>query len=436
MSEARDGATRRQFLKTAAAGAAGSAMAMAAGAPAAAKTEGRGHYEIFQPGQIGKMKLKNRMCRSAAYMSSGSKNPETEGEVTDDSIRIHKTYAENEVSMTMTGYMNIMDFGKKFSHISVSRDKYIPGLARLADAIHGVGNGCKIVAEIGHDGTSRASRPGMINTMLSPTGEEWPTRISPSGINWRGADDGHAMTVSEIERFCTDMGEAARRLKEAGWDGCNIHGAHHYLINTFMSGFTNRRTDKYGGSMYKRIEIVRESVQRIRAAAGDDFAIIIKLNCDDGALDDSAEEQTDINTFPAIAKMVEECGVDAIDISGNDPIRSNIDADEEQSYYKDYSAKLNNLTIPVMLSGGNRAVDLLEDIFKKQEGKVDFFNFARPLIREPGLIKQWLEGGDGKSTCTNISLCFRQMGIAPYRPAYCVQLEREREAREAAGNKA
>ncbi len=244
------------------------------------------------------------------------------------------------------------------------------------------------------------------------------------------------MTVAEIERFCTDMGEAARRLKEAGWDGCNIHGAHHYLINTFMSSFTNRRTDKYGGSMYKRIEIVRECVEKIRDQAGSDFAIIIKLNCDDGRADDNAPEETDINTFPAIAKMVEECGVDAIDISGDNPIRSNIDAPEDQSYYKQYSARLDNLKIPVMLSGGNRAVDLLEDIFKKQEGKVDYFCFARPLLREPGLIKQWLEGGSGKSTCTNISLCFRQMGVAPYLPAYCVQLAREKEEREKAEKEA
>lgn len=428
--------TRRQFLETTTAVAAGTALAAASGKPAAAKAKGRAHYEIFQPGQIGKMKLKHRLCRSAAYMNTGSYDPATAGEVTDDSIRIFKTYAENEVALDMTGYMAVMDYGKKPTHICASHDKFIPGLARLADAVHGVGNGCKMVAEIGHDGTATGIQ-GRDSNMISPTGIEWPARISPSGISGRGGGENHALSAAEVERFCTDMGEATRRLKEAGWDGCNIHGAHGYLIHTFLSARTNKRTDKYGGSIEKRVEIVREIVEKMRDQAGADFAIIIKLNCDIGRTEGGVEEAYEV--FRTIAKLVEAAGVDAIDISGANAIRSNIDDPEDQSYFKDYSAKLDNITIPVMLSGGNRHVDLLEDIFKKQEGKVDFFNFARPLIRQPDLIKQWLEGGNPKSECTNDSLCFRALYNVPPRPAYCVQLERERleaekEARALAGN--
>lgn len=426
--------TRRQFIEFTAAGTVGAAMASMGGNQAEAKTvdKGRAHYRVFQPGKIGKLELKNRMVRSAAYLSTGSKDPETEGEVTDDTIRIHKSYAEGEVSMTMTGYMNVMDFGKKFSHVSASHDRFVPGLARMAEAIHGVGNGCKLVAEIGHDGTSRPSREGFINTMLSPTGEEWPTRISPSGWNLRGEEDGHALTVKEIERFTSDMGNAARRLKEAGWDGCNIHGTHWYLINTFMSPLTNKRTDKYGGTMYKRLEIVRECVQKIRAGAGDDFAIIIKVSCDDGSVDDGVPEAQDMTTFPSIAKMLEDLGVDALDISGFDPIRRNCNTPEDQSYYQEYTAKLDNLKIPVMLSGGNRDVELLEDIMKKQDGNLDYYCFARPLLRQPHLIKQWLEGGESKSTCTNVTLCFPEMGRPPFRPAHCVVQRRLDEAKEKA----
>ena len=226
--------------------------------------------------------------------------------------------------------------------------------------------------------------------------------------------------------------EAARRLKDAGWDGCNLHGAHHYLINTFLSPFTNRRTDRYGGSMEKRVEIVREIVAKIRDRAGPDFAIIIKLNCDDGRADDGTPEAIDIDTFPAMAKLIEDAGVDAIDVSGDNPIRSDIDNPKDQSYYKAYTERLNDIKIPVMLSGGNRDVDLLEEIFQKQEGKVDFFNFARPLIREPYLIKQWLEGGNPKSECTNTSLCFRAMYNSPPRPAYCVILESMQRAEQEA----
>ena len=119
--------TRREFLARTTSGAAGITVATLAARANAAKETGRGHYEIFQPGQIGKMKLKNRLCRSAAYMNSGSFLPETEGEVTDDTIRIHKAYAEGEVALTMTGYMAVMDYGKKGTHVCASHDRYIPG---------------------------------------------------------------------------------------------------------------------------------------------------------------------------------------------------------------------------------------------------------------------------------------------------------------------
>jgi 2,4-dienoyl-CoA reductase-like NADH-dependent reductase (Old Yellow Enzyme family) len=439
MSNEKNTTSRREFFKQTAAGAAGAAAltgmsvtTLAERAIAAEKT-GRGHYDIFQPGQIGKMKLKNRLVRSAAYMNTGSFLPETEGEVTDETIRVHREYAEGEVAMTMTGYMAVMDYGKKPTHVCASHDRYIPGLARMADAIHGVGNDCKLVAEIGHDGTAGSkSLPGLIPTLKSPTGEDWPTRISPSGFNLQGKRDGYALSEADIDRFTTDMGKAARRLKEAGWDGCNIHGTHWYLINTFISPLTNKRTDKYGGSMYKRLEIVRECVAKIRDAAGPDFAIIIKLSCDDGAVDDGIPEEVNIQTFPRIAELVEAAGVDAIDVSGDDPIRPNINSPELQSYYKEYTAAM-DIKIPVMLSGGNRNVDLLEEIFKRQDGKIDFFNFARPLIRQPGLIKQWRDGGNPQADCINATLCFYAMYRETGSPktARCVVLEQQRLQREA-----
>jgi 2,4-dienoyl-CoA reductase-like NADH-dependent reductase (Old Yellow Enzyme family) len=90
------------------------------------------------------------------------------------------------------------------------------------------------------------------------------------------------------------------------------------------------------------------------------------------------------------------------------------------------------LKIPVILSGGNRDVELLEELYVKQNGNIDFYAFARPLIRQPHLIKQWLEGGNAKSECINVSLCFRAMGESPPRTAHCVVLERLQEAQREA----
>jgi 2,4-dienoyl-CoA reductase-like NADH-dependent reductase (Old Yellow Enzyme family) len=435
----RNATTRRRFLELAAlAGGAGAAAAGLPGAPAAAATRtaadvpstGRAHYQVFQPGQLGPLRLKNRLVRSAAYMNTGSWQPETEGEVTDETIRVHREWAEGEVSMTMTGYMAVMPYGKKRTHVCAYDDKFIPGLTRLAAAVHGVGKDCKIVAEIGHDGTSSPNLQPPYS--LSPTGVDWGLRIGPSGIDWQGQTAGHVLTVEEIDRFTTAMAEAARRLKEAGFDGINIHGAHHYLINTFLSAYTNRRTDRYGGSMEGRAEIVREIVAKTRDRVGSDFAIIIKLNCDEGPVDDGIKDEINIRTFPKLALLVEKAGVDAIDVSGNDPIRTGIEDPAEQSYYKAYTAKLDGLKIPVILSGGNRDVELLEELYVKQRGNIDFYAFARPLIRQPYLVKQWLEGGAAKSECINVSLCFRAMGESPPRTAHCVVLERMKQAQEEA----
>ncbi|HLG13927.1 MAG TPA: NADH:flavin oxidoreductase [Blastocatellia bacterium] len=419
--------TRRQFIELAAAGSVsvtaaglgvGSAVTRAAPRPA-----GRSHYKIFSPGRLGKMKLKNRIVRSAAFEGGGTPT----GEVSDEMIRFHRAYAEGGVGLTITGYMAVMEYGKKVTHVCAYDDRFIPGLKKLADAVHGVGNDCKLAAEIGHDGTSvaadRAGRRGEAR-MLSPTGLKWPGRIGPSGINWRGEPEGHVMTEAEILRFCSDMGHATRRLREAGFDAVEIHGAHHYLINTFLSPYTNRRTDRWGGSLKNRVRIVAEMVKRMREHVGRDFPIIIKLNCDDGPTDNGTPGEIDIHSFPALVREIVGAGVDAIDISGSerpgDPLRMGIGDPKDQSFYLRYAEAM-DVDAAVILGCGNRNVELLEGIIKR--GKVDFFCFARPMVREPDLAKRWLEGrGSAASECINSNLCFRRL-LETGSPVRCVVLE-------------
>jgi 2,4-dienoyl-CoA reductase-like NADH-dependent reductase (Old Yellow Enzyme family) len=421
--------TRRQFIEMVAAGSVAITAAPAGVEAVAERAFDRSGYKIFSPGRIGRMTLKNRIIRSAAYEGGGT----VSGEVNDDMIRIHRAYAEGGVGLTITGYMAVMHYGKKRTHVCAYDDRFIPGLRKIADAVHRVGNGCRIAAEIGHDGTcsARQGQEGDSSLFISPTGEKWPGRISPSGINWAGKPEGHTMTQAEIERFCSDMGHAARRLREAGFDAVEIHGAHHYLINTFLSPFTNRRTDQWGGSLENRARIVAEIVKQMRRHVGKDFPIIIKLNCDDGPSDNGTPGEIDINSFPALVKEVLRVGVDAIDISGGekpgDPLRMNISEPGGQSFYRRYAEAL-NLKAPVILGCGNRNVELLEEIIKK--GKVDFFCLARPLVRQPDLVKQWLEGGKAESECINANLCFRRLQETggPVHCAVLAQMQRSRQA--------
>jgi 2,4-dienoyl-CoA reductase-like NADH-dependent reductase (Old Yellow Enzyme family) len=424
----RNGASRREFIELLAAGSVGATAAgFGAGsavnqAQAETRAADRSRYKIFSPGRIGKLKLKNRIIRSAAYEGGGTPT----GEVNEDMIRIHRAYAQGGVALTITGYMAVMEYGKKGTHVCAYDDRFIPGLKKLADAVHAGGVDCKIAAEIGHDGTSVASRRGgKVDEalLISPTGAKWPERIGPSGINWRGEKEGHMMTDAEIERFCEDMGQAARRLKEAGFDAVEIHGAHHYLINTFLSPFTNRRTGRYGGSLKNRVRIVAEVVNQMRRHVGRDFPISIKLNCDDGPTDNGTPGEIDIHSFPALVREIVRAGVDAIDVSGGerpgDPLRMEISDPKEQSFYRRYAEAI-DVDVPIILGCGNRNVELLERIINT--GRVDFFCFARPMVREPDLAKRWLEGrGGAASECTNSNLCFRELFVTG-GPARCVVL--------------
>jgi 2,4-dienoyl-CoA reductase-like NADH-dependent reductase (Old Yellow Enzyme family) len=403
MSNKADREARRQFMKLAAAGTASLVVAPALpAADALAQNRGRAHYKLFTKGRIGTMELKNRLVRSAAYESGAAPGPGLDrGKVTEGYVSFHRRLAEGGVALIITGYMAPMEHGFLPGQIGTFDDRFIPGLAKVAEAVHGAPNGCKIVAEIGHG--------GMV--------------IGPSGVSWPRKDSPKIMTTEEVGQFCTAMADATRRVKQAGFDGMEIHGAHHYLINAFLSPFSNRRTDKYGGSMFKRVEIIREMVGKMRDRVGPDYPILIKLNCDDGPWDDGTDEETKLDTFPKLVKLIVDAGVDAIDVSGQqfpgDPLRMHLGKPEYQSFFEPYARAL-DVKVPVILGCGNRNVELLEKIIQKDD-TIDFVSFARPLLREPELPNRWLEGrGTASADCISCNLCFHRLGQGGM--AHCWQL--------------
>jgi hypothetical protein len=161
------------------------------------------------------------------------------------------------------------------------------------------------------------------------------------------------------------------------------------------------------------------------------FFLIIKLNCDDGPSDNGTPGEIDIDSFPALVEEVLRVGCDAVDISGGekpgDPLRINISDPSAQSFYRRYAEAL-KVRAPVILGCGNRNVELLEEIIKR--GKVDFFCLARPLVRQPDLARQWLEGGKAASECINSNLCFRRLQETG-GPVHCVVLAEMQRSRQA-----
>jgi 2,4-dienoyl-CoA reductase-like NADH-dependent reductase (Old Yellow Enzyme family) len=402
MTEKFKNTTRREFLKTSGK-IAGTAIfsGISAGCMRAAlepekidsgngtPPQGRAGYKVFSPGQIGTMTVKNRLVRSAAMVAAASG-----GRPTDEYIEIYSELARGGVGMIITGFMIPTKTDARYARqIFVYDDSYIPGLKRLADAVHGADSECRLVAQIGHSGDT-----------VSPSGIKWP-------FAWK--QKGRALTTDEVDAIVIDIADAIRRVKTAGFDGVELHGAHAYLLSTFLSPLTNKRTDRYGGSLEKRVHIIQAIMDEARKQVVPDFPILIKLNSDDNAAQGIRPEN-----FPALANEIVKTGVVALDVSGNDCLQMDIEDTEDEAYFFP-GAKALEVKTPIILTGGNRSVNYMEKLLNTNE--IDFIGMARPLIREPDLPNRWLGGtGDESAACISCNGCFQS--IMQGRTAYCTQI--------------
>jgi len=216
-------------------------------------------------------------------------------------------------------------------------------------------------------------------------------------------------------------------MKALGFDGVQLHAAHGGLLSCFLSPYTNRRDDVYGGSVKNRARMVREIVSGAREKVGD-FPILIKMNGTD-----YVPGGIGVEDLPELAQEMQSCGVDAIEVSGGmwdclarteeelgfrpapaPESHTRIERPDKQSYFLKYAERL-DLDIPVILVGGNRDVERLEEIVRGD--KVDFVALCRPLISEPDLPQRWLEGrGKNTTDCISCNACLYDMYVHPGRP--------------------
>lgn len=188
---------------------------------------------LFAPLQIGALEIKNRFIHSATYEAMASPS----GEVTDDLIKRYQRLAKNKIGLIIPGYMYVHPLGRAFHlQTGIHDDAMIPGLKKLTDAVHQEGG--KIVFQIAHAG--RQTRKEVIGR----------TPMGPSG-KWRDPANFQKpkeMTEAEIIDVVNAFEKAADRAVKAGADGVQLHGAHGYLINQFLSPFLNQRKDPWGGT--------------------------------------------------------------------------------------------------------------------------------------------------------------------------------------------
>jgi len=248
---------------------------------------------VFKPKNIGNMVIKNRLVRSATYEGMASE----EGDVTDDLINLYGKLAQGGVGLIITSFSYVQQSGRGYiNQIGINRDDLVPGLSKLPNTVHENGHGCKIAIQLVHCG--RQSR--LLEETIAPSAVFEPVLKKMP----------REMTPEEVKDTIDAFVEAVGRAKEAGFDAVQLHAAHGYLLGEFLSPYTNRRTDEYGGNFEDRFRIINEIYTRSVDKVGLDYPIMVKMN-----VDDFVERGIDLSESKKIAERMSNIGFAAIETS-------------------------------------------------------------------------------------------------------------------------
>jgi 2,4-dienoyl-CoA reductase-like NADH-dependent reductase (Old Yellow Enzyme family) len=362
---------------------------------------------LLAPGAIGPVPTHNRIVRSGTSESTGGPR----GEVTDELVALHERLARGGVGLIMTGHMFCHPRGRyETKQHGIYDDALIPGLRRLPEAVHR--HGGKIFAQIAHAG-SQTIIPGQEPLAPSPI---------PNVMHGRTVREA---SRDEVQETVAAFGAAARRAAEAGFDGVHIHGANGYLISEFRSPLTNRRTDEWGGSQEQRDRFGVEVVRAVRAAIPRHMGLSMKVG-----FEDIVDEPGGLTVEDAVAgagRFV-AAGLDAIEVSSNlmsDYERASIKPyvavdrrraaedllvhrllkdPEPEAYFLPYAQALRRaVDTKILLVGGMRRTTTMEAVLGR--GDADFIAMARPLIREPELVRKLESGWRGQVDCVSCNIC-------------------------------
>jgi 2,4-dienoyl-CoA reductase-like NADH-dependent reductase (Old Yellow Enzyme family) len=350
---------------------------------------------LFTPLRIGPVTIPNRFVRSATHDFMA----EEDGSVTERHLTLFNKLAEGEVGLIITGHAYVNPAGKASPRqVGVHEDRMVEGLSRIPQAVHDFPS--RVFLQIAHAG--RQTKEKICGcTPLAPSAVYEPVfKVMP-----------RAMTKEEVKTTIDEFVQAGRRAKQAGFDGVQLHVAHGYLLNSFISPYTNRREDEYGGSLLNRARILREILGGLKSLAGSDFPVIAKLNSSD-----FIPQGLSIEESIEIARLLKADGLDGVEVSGGmseagqGSIWQGLRAQKEEGYFVDSASRFKaSLRIPVFGLGGFRTFAVMERAI--EEGKVDLISLSRPLIREPDLVKKFRLGEVDKSECISCNKCFNPRGI-------------------------
>lgn len=326
---------------------------------------------MFLPIQIGNMTLNNRLATAAME----SHFCDEQGRVTERYIAYVTERAKGGWGLITNELAPVSIEGRPFMGcLGFWDDEHIAGNKRLTDAVHAI-DGAKICVQIGHAGR----QTGFAETDMQPVA---PSAIPCPMRAHKPEDFPREMSIEDIDRVIEDFAVTAGRVVRAGYDALELHGAHGYLLQQFLSPFSNKRTDRYGGSLYNRARLSLEIIAAIREVVGKDFPIIYRISLTELM----GGSRLTIADTKAVCMMLEAAGVNAIHASvgshataGGLPLAP---AAVEHGYNIDYTEEIKKVvSIPVIGNGRFTDPFVTEAALKSQ--KADMIAFARESLADP-----------------------------------------------------
>lgn len=376
--------------------------------------------KLFTPGKIGPVELRNRTIRSAAFEGMGRDNGPT------DTLRdYHVSVARGGVGMTTLAYAGICKSALSFTTQLWLRPKIVPDLRKITDDIHQAG--AKASIQIGHCGNmTHRSTAGCI-----PVG-------ASTGFNLYSPTICRGLREDELKTLARQFGEAVDTARDAGFDCVEVHAGHGYLISQFLSPYTNRRRDGFGGSLQNRMRFMNMCLEEVMKHAGSDMGVLVKTNMRDGF-----KGGLEIDDCLTVAKEIERAGVHAMVLSGGFvskapmyvmrgemPIYSMtyymkqlwlkygvrlvgkymIPSEPFKELYFLDDARLfrQELDLPLVYVGGvvdRKGADKVLD-----DENFDFIQMGRALLNEPDFVNRMREADDNhRCQCDHVNYCIARM---------------------------
>ncbi len=397
---------------------------------------------LFSPMKIGNVEIKNRIVMAPMCMGFGQYN----GCATETMMDYYEERAKGGVGLIFTEITRINDItgASSFGQLGMSHDYQIPALREMADRIHK--HNCKIMVELHHPG--RQNLGLMIGTVpicnigsklmgnlytkiltqaVIPQGKKLqdkhivPRTVAPSKCERSKMSDSvnRELSVNEIKRIICQFIEGAVRVKKAGCDGVELHAAHGYLIQQFLSPNTNKRTDQYGGSLENRMRFLLEIIDGIRSNCGKDFPIVVRLTVDE-MYSEIGQNGKGYNLEEGIkmAKILSDKGIDAIDVSSAayDTFNYWLEPTTFTPGWRKYLASEVKKVVDIPVIAANLIRSPKQAEMQLEEGTQDFISLGRPLIADPHWPNKVKSGNENLiKRCVCCLYCFESMMKGAYK---------------------